>query len=107
MMEVEPNQSSQAPLPQQHEPGLARAQRQPLWAQRLLLGTEAGISIWAGILVLLLPWTRLWTDNRLLYTWPALHFFITLSFVRGMISGIGLVDIWIGVADALRLRDVR
>jgi hypothetical protein len=100
-MEVGPNQSSELPAEQ------LTSQRTPLWAQRLLLGTEAGIAVWAGVLVLLLPWTRLWTDNHLFAAWPALHLLSNSSFVRGMISGVGLVDIWMGVADALRLRDVR
>lgn len=102
MMEVEPNQSSQAPRPQQPQ-----VKHPPLWAQRLMVGTEAGIAIWAGILVLLVPWTRLWTENHLLAAWPALHSAVNFSFVRGMISGIGLVDIWMGVADVLRLREIR
>jgi hypothetical protein len=106
MMEVRPNQSSEVP-PQQPERLDAAVQAPPRWAQRLLLGTEAAIAVWAGILVLLLPWTRLWTDNSLLASWPGLHFLINLTFIRGMISGIGLVDIWMGVSDALSLRDIR
>ena len=84
-----------------------RPQHPPVWAQRLLLGIEVGISVWTGILVLVLPWTRLWTENPLLGTLPGLKLALNFTFVRGMISGVGLVDIWIGVADALHYRDLR
>lgn len=103
-----PKPSSHVPVPEE-QPGplVPHSQPTPAWAQRLLLGVEAGIAVWAGILVLLIPWTRLWTENPLLAGWPALHSFLDLTFVRGMISGIGLIDIWMGVADALRFRDLR
>ena len=82
-------------------------QRAPLWAQRLLLGLEVGISVWTGILVLVLPWTRLWTENPLLAAWPGLRLALNFTFVRGMISGVGLVDLWMGVSDALHYRNLR
>ena len=108
-MEVEPlKQTSQTPASEEH-PGrlIPPTVHPPVWAQRLLLVVEVAIALWAGILVLLLPWTRLWTENPLLAPWPALRLFCNLTFVRGMISGLGLVDIWMGVSDAVHYRDLR
>ena len=79
----------------------------PVWAQRLLLVIEVAIAVWAGLLVMVLPWTRLWTDNPLLASWPFLKFILNQSFVRGMISGIGIVDVWMGVSAAAHYRDLR
>ena len=93
------------PAPEQSR--RAAGQYPPVWAQRLLLGLEVGIAVWTGILVLVLPWTPLWTDNPLLGTAPDLKLVLTLTFTRGMISGVGIVDIWMGVADALHYRDLR
>jgi hypothetical protein len=114
MMEVEPPKqseatpkSSQAQGPGEQPVQLAPAQHPPVWAQRLLLGIEVSIAIWTGILVMVLPWTHLWTENPLLASWPVLKSILNLTFVRGMISGIGVVDIWMGVSDALHYRDVR
>jgi hypothetical protein len=84
-----------------------RVHHPPVWAQRLLLGIEVGISVWTGILVLVLPWTPLWTENPLLGVVPGLKLLLNSTFLRGMISGIGLVDIWTGVAYALHYRDLR
>ena len=93
--------------PASEQSRLAGGQRPPVWAQRLLLGIEVAISIWTGLLVLALPWTRLWTENPLLGALPALKLVLNFTFVRGMISGVGIVDIWMGVADALHYRDQR
>jgi len=108
-MEVGPlNQSSQSPVPEQNPgPLTPPASHTPVWAQRLLLVVEVAIAVWAGMLVMVLPWTRLWTENPLLNAWPTAKFILGHTFLRGMISGIGLVDVWIGFSDALHYRDLR
>jgi len=72
-----------------------------------MLVVEIGIAIWAGLLVMVLPWTRLWTENPLLADWRFLKFLLNHNFVRGMISGIGLVDVWIAISDAMHYRDLK
>ena len=47
----------------------------------------------------------MWTDNSLLAGFPQVREFLTYDFVRGLISGLGLVDIWMGVAEAVRYRE--
>jgi hypothetical protein len=106
MMEVEPKPGSQPPMPDGHAERIS-SPHPPVWAQRLLLAIEVSIAIWTGILVLVLPWTYLWTENPLLAAWPTLKLVLNLTFVRGMISGVGVVDIWMGVSDALHYRDRR
>jgi hypothetical protein len=108
-MEAGPlKQTSQTPVPEdnagQPMPTPAHA---PVWAQRLLLVVEVAIAVWAGMLVMVLPWTRLWTENPLLAGWPSIKFILNQTFVRGMISGVGLVDVWIGISDAVHYRDIR
>lgn len=108
-MEAGPlKQTSQPPTPEQN-PGqrMPNSNHPPVWAQRLLLVVEVAIAVWAGILVMVLPWTRLWTENPLLSAWPSVKVILNLSFVRGMISGVGLVDVWMGISDATHFRDLR
>jgi hypothetical protein len=108
-MEVGPlKQTSQTPAPDAN-PGQAvpPAAHPPVWTQRLLLVIEVAIAVWAGMLVMALPWTRLWTQNPLLAGWPTLKFVLNQNFVRGLISGVGLVDVWMGVSDAVHYRDLR
>jgi hypothetical protein len=108
-MEAGPlKQTSQTPAPDDN-PGqfVSPPSHPPVWTQRLLLVVEVAIAVWAGMLVMVLPWTHLWTDNPLLTGWPSLKFILNQSFVRGMISGVGLVDVWMGVSEAVHYRDLR
>jgi hypothetical protein len=107
-MEVGPlKQTSQPPAPEEN-PGrlVPPSAPPPVWARRLLLVVEVAIAVWAGMLLMVLPWTRLWTENPLLSAFPSIRFILGQSFVRGMISGIGLVDVWIGISDAVHYRDL-
>ena len=108
-MEAGPlKQTSQTPAPDEHPGQFASPpSHPPVWTQRLLLVVEVAIAVWAGMLVMVLPWTHLWTDNPLLTGWPSLKFILNQSFVRGMISGVGLVDVWMGVSEAVHYRDLR
>lgn len=101
-------QTSPPPVPEENTGQFAPPHAHPpVWAQRLLLVVEVAIAVWAGMLVMVLPWTRLWTDNPLLSGWPSLKFLLNQSFVRGMISGVGIVDVWMGISDAAHYRDLR
>jgi len=54
-----------------------------------------------GVLLVILPWRPEWTDNRLLLAYPGLRAFVANGFVRGICSGLGLLDIWIGFWEAI------
>ena len=58
-----------------------------------------------GIILTVLPWTRIWAENSLLLGHPQIHEFLQQNFVRGLISGLGLIDIWMGIAEAIRYRE--
>ena len=75
------------------------------WLQRLWLVVFVLFCLEIGILLTVLPWTRLWTDNSLLIGFPAVKEFLSHNFVRGLVSGLGLVDIWMGVAEAVTYRE--
>ncbi len=77
--------------------------------QRLLHRTSVFlfvlISAVAGVLLVILPWTPEWTDNYLLLQFPWLRSLISTGFIRGLCSGLGLLDIWIGFWEALHYHD--
>lgn len=79
--------------------------RPHLWLQRIWLVVFVLFCLEVGILLTVLPWTRIWTDNSLLLGFPQIREFLMQDFVRGLISGLGLVDIWMGVAEAVRYRE--
>ena len=56
-----------------------------------------------GFVLLLLPWTNLWDSNYFSSLTPAWNPLWLSTYVRGAISGIGLVNMWIGVSEAWRM----
>lgn len=80
----------------------------PVWLQRLSLFVLVLFCVYLGVLVMILPWwTRVWDHNQLIQSYPALAAVLHTGAVRGLISGLGLLDIWIGVSEAVHYRDHR
>ena len=76
-----------------------------LWVHRASVFLFVLISAVAGVLLVILPWTPEWTDNYLLLSYPGLRSLITTGFFRGVCSGLGLLDIWIGFWEALHYHE--
>jgi hypothetical protein len=91
-----------APEQPQPRPGLSSGQ---LWARRLGLLVFVLICLELGIALVVLPWTHIWTDNNLLLGYPTLRFWAANTFVRGAFSGLGLIDIWLGIWEVARYRE--
>jgi hypothetical protein len=79
--------------------------RAQLWMHRISVFMFVLISAVAGVLLIILPWTPEWTDNFLLLSFPALRPIVSSGFVRGIVSGLGLLDIWIGFWEALHYHE--
>lgn len=90
------------PAPADSSVGNSRAQ---LWMHRISVFLFVLISAVAGVLLIILPWTPEWTDNYLLLTYPSLRIVAVNGFVRGVCSGLGLLDIWIGFWEALHYHE--
>lgn len=52
-----------------------------------------------GLLLVVLPWSGFWERNYFAMTWPALRELLTNNFVRGAVTGLGLVNLYAGFAD--------
>jgi hypothetical protein len=76
-----------------------------LWLHRTSVFLFVLISAVAGVLLVILPWTPEWTDNYLLLSFPWLRTVVTTGFFRGLCSGLGLLDIWIGFWEALHYHE--
>ena len=80
----------------------------PIWLQRLSLFVLVLFCVYLGVLVAILPWwKRMWDQNLWIQSRPALAAVLDNGAVRGLISGLGLLDIWIGVSEAVNYRDHR
>lgn len=76
-----------------------------VWLHRLSLVIFVAFCVETGILLTVLPWKTLWVENSLLNSYPTLRAILRDTFVRGAITGLGLVDIWIGIWEAVHYRD--
>jgi hypothetical protein len=76
-----------------------------LWMHRISVFLFVLISAVAGVLLIILPWTPEWTDNYLLLSFPSLRTVVANGFFRGICSGLGLLDIWIGFWEALHYHE--
>lgn len=52
-----------------------------------------------GLLLVLVPWTTFWERNYFAVSTPALHEFVRNHFVRGAVSGLGVVNLLVGFKD--------
>lgn len=77
----------------------------PVWLQRIFVIVYVLFCLELGVVMVALPWTPLWSNNNLLVHWPSLRHFLELGFVRGVISGLGFLDLWLGIYEAVHYRD--
>ncbi len=52
-----------------------------------------------GLILLLVPWSHFWDRNYFAQSLPLLHDLIRNNFVRGAVSGIGVLNLLAGLAD--------
>ena len=76
-----------------------------LWLHRILVLLLVFVCAAMGVLLLILPWRPEWTDNHFLLGSPGLRAFVSNGFVRGLCSGLGLLDIWIGFWEAVHYHE--
>ena len=61
------------------------------------------LSIEIGLVLLVIPWSAFWERNYFGQLFPVLHDLITNHFVRGAISGIGLINVSVGLAELVSI----
>ena len=55
----------------------------------------------AGLFFTIVPWTPAWSMNPLLHSHLAVAFVADNPFVRGFVSGLGIVHLLVGTRDIL------
>lgn len=79
--------------------------RAAVWYARFSIIVHTMFWLWLGAFLLVLPWTNVWTENSFLYDYPSVRSVLNQGFARGVVSGLGMLDIWIGIRDAVLYRD--
>lgn len=70
-----------------------------LFAAEFLLSIM--VRIFIGVIVLVVPWSPLWDNNHLLLSYPRVATALSFGAIRGIISGLGLLNLWIAIDDTL------
>jgi hypothetical protein len=102
---IEPETTPGVPTPasgyQSHPP-----QRIPRWLVRAELFLRVLLRIYIGLAVCYAPWSPMfWDQNPLFARFPTLSIYAANGAVRGIISGLGLLNLWIAFKDAIRYRN--
>jgi len=108
---------SSPPLPaspaQQAKPSLAsesaltpqppHPQRIPRWLERAELFLRVLLRMYIGLAVCYAPWSRMfWDQNPIFLQFPTLSVYAAHGAVRGLVTGLGLLNLWIAFHDAIR-----
>lgn len=54
-----------------------------------------------GFVLAVVPWSEYWENNYFADSFPLIHATITNNFVRGAITGLGLVNLGVGVLELI------
>ena len=56
----------------------------------------------AGLLLMVLPWSALWDSNYFVHVWPQLQPFFASAYLRGGVTGVGVLNLVAGVSEVGR-----
>lgn len=56
-----------------------------------------------GFALLIVPWSAFWDRNYFAEMLPVLHGVITNNFVRGAVSGLGVINLLAGLAELISM----
>jgi hypothetical protein len=80
--------------------------RVPRWLERVELFLRVLLRMYIGLAICYAPWSHtFWDQNPMLQQFPWLASFASLGAVRGVVSGLGLLNLWYAFRDAIRHRD--
>lgn len=88
----------QAPVEELYKP------LRPAWPRKLAILLFIIVCFEAGLFLMLFPWMRYWHTNSIATLAPWLLPVWNNSFFRGALSGLGVLNLYISIAELVRLR---
>jgi hypothetical protein len=76
-----------------------------VWLRRLAVLLFVFLCATVGVMLMIVPWRPEWADNPLLAPYPELRDIVASGFVRGLATGLGVLNVWIGFWEAIRYRE--
>jgi hypothetical protein len=60
-----------------------------------------------GFVLIVIPWLAFWDRNYFAQLLPPLHAFMTNNFVRGAVSGLGVINVAVGLGELVSMLTAR
>ena len=76
-----------------------------LWLRRVGVLLFVFLCATLGVMLMILPWRPEWSDNPLLLPYPTLRALVASGFARGVATGLGVLNVWIGFWEAIQYRE--
>ena len=76
-----------------------------LWLRRVGVLLFVFLCATLGVMLMILPWRPEWSDNPLLLPYPTLRAIVASGFARGVATGLGVLNVWIGFWEAIQYRE--
>ncbi len=86
-----------APPPPAHSP----------WLRQIEVWVRIIVQLYLGLLIVVLPWLHFWSDNSLFTYSETIATLAASGFVRGLVSGLGFLNLFLAVREGLRSRQPR
>src|SRR5258706_13578911 len=103
--ELQPPPPAPEPHPAQDSVSKPPLSATRLWSRRLGVLLFVFLCATIGVMLMILPWRPEWTDNHLLMANPALLTIFSSGFPRGVCTGLGVLNVWIGFWEAIQYRE--
>ena len=105
MMPKQPDSDPAPPETGDHGPGPVMVRPHAYhWYQKVWAVLMLTFCLEIGFFLLFFPWTTYWETNYFAQVIPAWHVYWYNDYVRGAVSGLGALNLYIGVLEVFRLR---
>jgi hypothetical protein len=75
------------------------------WLHRTDLFLRIMLHLYLGIILFFWPWTEFWNSNHLLLYFAPVARIAATGAARGLVSGLGLLNLWIAISDAIHYKE--
>ena len=103
--DAELNPPAQAPLAASAPVSGSLASAARLWLRRIGVLLFVFLCATLGVMLMILPWRPEWSENPLLLPYPTLRTLIASGFARGLATGLGVLNVWIGFWEAVQYQE--
>jgi hypothetical protein len=104
-----PSEASVPVVPMQAQVSVSLSRPSPsfarLWLRRIGVLLFVFLCATLGVMLMILPWRPEWSDNPLLLPYPTLRAVVGSGFARGLSTGLGVLNVWIGFWEAIQYRE--